>query len=54
MILVDKVILRRPGYAGAAFSSMGGVSISTPPIIAQVLPQFQPYVEIAVGQLCDL
>lgn len=51
MISADKLILRRPGYAGAAFVSIGGVSISTPPIVAALLPQFQPYVDVAVGQL---
>lgn len=51
MILADKALLKRPGYAGAAFSCIGGVSVSTPPIIATVIPQFGPYVDTAVGQL---
>jgi 2-keto-3-deoxygluconate permease len=51
MLAADKGFLKRPGYAGVAFSCIGGVSISTPPIIAAVLPQFAPYVDAAVGQL---
>lgn len=51
LLPVDKFILRRPGYAACAFASVGGVSIGAPKIIAGVLPQFEPYVEVASGQL---
>ncbi len=51
MLLADRVILRRPGYASVAISSIGGVSVSAPTIIANVLPQYQPYVAAATAQV---
>jgi 2-keto-3-deoxygluconate permease len=51
LLPVDKFILRRPGYAAAAFASVGGVSIGAPAVIAAVLPEFEPYVSSASGQL---
>ncbi len=51
IIPVDKFILKRPGYAGAAFCCVGGVTIGAPAVIAATLPQFEPYVQTAAGQL---
>lgn len=51
MLPVDKFVLRRPGYAASAFVCVGGVSIGAPAVIAGVLPQFEPYVASAAGQL---
>jgi 2-keto-3-deoxygluconate permease len=38
-LAADKALLKRPGYASAAFASMGSVSISAPGIIAKVYPE---------------
>jgi 2-keto-3-deoxygluconate permease len=51
MLLADKAILRRPGYAAVAISCIGGVSVSAPGIIAKELPQYQPYADAATGQI---
>jgi len=51
MVTVDRLILKRPGYAAAAISTVGGTAVPTPMIIAQVLPQYQPYVEVATAQV---
>lgn len=48
---VDRLILRRPGYAGVAMSSIAGIAVSCPAIIAAALPQYAPYVETATSQL---
>jgi 2-keto-3-deoxygluconate permease len=51
MLAVDKAILRRPGYAGVAFSSIAGISAAMPFIVAQVIPQYAPYAQTAAAQL---
>lgn len=51
IVPIDMFILKRPGYAGAVFCTVGGVSIGAPAVIAQTLPQFEPYVAEATGQL---
>jgi 2-keto-3-deoxygluconate permease len=52
--VADKTLLRRPGYAGVAFASMGGVSISAPGVIATVYPEIaeiEGIVSAASGQI---
>ena len=51
MLLVDKLILRQPGYAAASLSCVAGASVSMPPIVAELLPQYAPYVESAMAQI---
>ncbi len=50
-LLADRGILRRPGYAGIAMSSVAGIAVSCPAIIAEALPQYAPYVATATAQL---
>lgn len=50
MLLVDKLILRRPGYASVAFSTIGGISVAAPSLVGSLLPQYKPYVDIATAQ----
>lgn len=51
LILADKFILRRPGYAGAALSSAAGNCVSTPALVALATTQFsQEIVESATVQ----
>lgn len=51
MLLVDKAVLRRPGYASVAISCVGGVSVSAPAIIGAAIPKLAPYVEAATAQV---
>jgi 2-keto-3-deoxygluconate permease len=50
-LAVDKFIIRRPGYAGVAFSSIAGISAAVPGIIAEIMPQFAPYAPTATAQM---
>jgi len=50
-ILGDKLINRRPGYAGAAISSAAGNTIATPAAVALIDPSYQPYVAAATTQI---
>ena len=47
MILTDKAILRRPGYAATAISTIGGIAIASPAFIARSMPNVPEYAEIA-------
>lgn len=50
-ILADKLILKRPGYAGAAISSAAGNCVGTPAAVALATAQFSPLiVEQATAQ----
>ena len=51
MVAADRIILRRPGYAAAGATCLGGLSVVAPRIIGARLPQYQPYVESATAQL---
>ncbi|MEA5009817.1 2-keto-3-deoxygluconate permease [Clostridium tyrobutyricum] len=50
-ILFDRIINRRPGYAGAATSAASGNSVATPAAVALVDKAWQPYVAIATAQV---
>ena len=49
-ILADRLINRRPGYAGAAVASCAGNCVATPALVASISPQMEAYVERAAAQ----
>lgn len=49
--LTDRLLLRRPGYAGMSTVSVAGNTVAVPAMISAVAPEFAPYVEIATIQL---
>lgn len=51
MLFVDRVILKRPGYAAASMTSMSPVSIIMPAAVAAAVPEYAPYVETASAQI---
>ncbi len=51
LILVDKSINRRPGYAAAAVSSAAGNAVATPAAVALLDKTMQPYVAVATAQI---
>ena len=48
LIFVDRIILKRPGYA---MTSMSAVSIIMPAAVAEVVPEYAPYAETAAAQI---
>ena len=50
VLFVDRTILKRPGYAGVAYSSVAGISVSVPAIIATIMPEYRAYAEVATAQ----
>ena len=51
LIFVDRVILKRPGYAAASMTSMSPVSIIMPAAVAGAVPEYAPYAETAAAQI---
>ncbi|MEG1066369.1 MAG: 2-keto-3-deoxygluconate permease [Erysipelotrichaceae bacterium] len=50
-LLVDRLILKRPGYAGLATVSVAGNTLAVPAAIALLAPEYAPYVQLAVIQI---
>ncbi|MBE7683190.1 2-keto-3-deoxygluconate permease [Paenibacillus sp. P13VS] len=51
LIGIDRVVLRRPGYAAAATCSVAGLSMVVPSMAAGFDPAYEPYVKTAVAQI---
>ena len=51
LILADRYILRRPGYAGAALATAAGNAVATPAALAAVDPQYEALVSTATTQV---
>lgn len=50
-LLVDRLLLKRPGYGGMATVSVAGNTIAVPAMIGQMAPNFSPYVKLATIQI---
>jgi len=50
-VLFDKIISRRPGYAGVAASATGANAVAVPAVIGMMDASWQPYVERATVQV---
>lgn len=48
---IDKLILHRPGYAGASLASVAGSAVATPTIIAGVVPELTDAAALASVQI---
>lgn len=49
LYLVDRIFLKRPGYAAASLSSVAGAAVSIPAIIGAQLPQYGQYADTATA-----
>lgn len=49
--IVDRLLLKRPGYGGMATVSVAGNTIAVPAIIGQMVPEFSRYVKLATIQI---
>ena len=50
-VIVDRFLLKRPGYGGMATVSVAGNTIAVPAMIGQMAPSFSPYVKLATIQV---
>lgn len=51
IVFCDKVIGKRPGYAGWAVATTAGNAIAVPAAVALIDPSWAPYVDIATSQV---
>jgi 2-keto-3-deoxygluconate permease len=51
LILVDRLVLKRPGYAAAAISSVAGMTLVVPTLAASINSIYKPYVQSAIAQI---
>lgn len=51
LVLMDRIVNKRPGYAGAALSSVAGNAVATPYALALLDNRFEIYVESATTQI---
>jgi 2-keto-3-deoxygluconate permease len=51
MIAIDRVLLRRPGYAGMATCTVAGISVVVPSMLGASNPAYARYVPAATAQL---
>ncbi len=51
LLAVDKLVLRRPGYAAVAYTSLPGAAVAFPAAIAAALPQHAGFAASATGQI---
>ncbi len=51
LVAIDRILNKRPGYAGAALSSVAGNAVATPSALALLDNRFQIYVETATTQI---
>lgn len=51
LVGLDKLILRRPGYAGASLASVAGSAVATPTIVAGVVPGMEEAAAVASVQI---
>ena len=51
MYLLDRLVLRRPGYGAVATCSVAGIAVVVPMMLGQSNPAHMPYVEAATAQV---
>ena len=51
LLPIDRLLLRRPGYASVAFNSVAGIAVAVPATAAALMPEFAPYVNVATAQI---
>ena len=51
LILIDRKVIKRPGYAAIAMSSVAGLSISVPSLAAEISNVYAPFVDVAMSQI---
>lgn len=51
LLLVDRLLLRRPGYAALGVATAAGISIAVPGIYATAHPAYAPYAQVAAAQI---
>lgn len=51
LLLIDRKVIKRPGYAAIAMSSVAGLSISVPSLAAEISNIYAPFMDVAMSQI---
>lgn len=51
LLLIDRKVIKRPGYAAIAMSSVAGLSISVPSLAAEISNVYAHFVDVAMSQI---
>ena len=51
LLLLDRKVGKRPGYAAIAMSSVAGLSISVPSLAAEINNVYAPFTNVAISQI---
>lgn len=51
LLILDRKVGKRPGYAAIAMSSVAGLSISVPSLAAEMSKVYAPFIDIAMSQI---
>lgn len=51
LVYIDKLILKRPGYAATAICSVAGISLVVPTLAVKINPIYEPYTKLAIAQI---
>ena len=51
LLLIDRKVIKRPGYAAIAMSSVAGLSISVPSLAAEISNVYAPFMDVAMSQI---
>lgn len=51
LLILDRKVGKRPGYAAVAMSSVAGLSISVPSLAAEMSKVYAPFMDVAMSQI---
>jgi 2-keto-3-deoxygluconate permease len=54
MLFWDRIVLKRPGYAGVSLGAVAGVAVAIPAMIAELLPEYLSIVPTATAQIATV
>lgn len=51
LLIVDKKVLKRPGYAASAMCSVAGLSLVVPTLAAELNPVYEKFIQVSIAQI---
>lgn len=51
LLVIDKQVMKRPGYAASAMSSVAGLSLVVPTLAAELNPVYEKFIQVSIAQI---
>ncbi|OOM77499.1 2-keto-3-deoxygluconate permease [Clostridium sp. BL-8] len=51
LLIIDKKVMKRPGYAATAMSSVAGLSLVVPTLAAELNPVYEKFIQVSIAQI---